>query len=104
MIAPRRSTAGMGMLEAPHDALFRAVFRHAAHAASWLRTVLPAPLGGAIEWRTLAPAPAAAHGMHLRRQDAHLVFTARLPGGIDLVLLLEHKRDADAGLHAQLLR
>ncbi|MBX3464325.1 MAG: Rpn family recombination-promoting nuclease/putative transposase [Planctomycetes bacterium] len=94
----------MGMLEAPHDALFRAVFRHAVHAASWLRSLLPAPVGAVIAWRTLAPAPAAAHGMHLRRQEADLVFTARLAGACDLVLVVEHKHDADADLHGQLLR
>lgn len=94
----------MRILEAPHDALFGAVFRHPANAASWLPTVLPPALSAAIDWRSLRPAPATAFGVHLRRHLADLVFTASLHGGGTVVFVIEHKFDGAPELEYQLLR
>lgn len=95
----------MGFLEAPHDTFFRAVLGHPAGAASWLCTVLPARVVGAIDWGTLLPAPDTALGVRLRRHHADLVFTARLRATRGaLLLLIEHKAQHDPDLSSQVLR
>jgi hypothetical protein len=98
-------------IEAPHDTFFRAIFRHAAHTASWLAAVLPATIAGAIDWRTLVVGTDTVFGLRLHRHQADLVFTADLRGGDGLrghgpplLLLIEHKAQVDAQLPSQLLR
>lgn len=95
----------MGILEAPHDTFFGTVFRHPVHAAGWLGTVLPEPVQTAIDWSTLTAAPSSAHGVHLRRHQADLVFAARLQANQEpLLVLVEHKHDGDPDLPSQLQR
>lgn len=92
-------------IEAPHDTFFRAIFQHAACMASWLGAILPASVARAIDWRTLTPATDTAFGVHLRRHQADLVFTAALrPNGAPVLILVEHKAQPDAQLASQLQR
>jgi hypothetical protein len=89
----------------PHDELFRFTFQHARHAAPWFRSVLPPTLANAIDWQSLAPAPAVLQGETLRLQIADLVFHAERTGGRGPVwLLAEHKSHRDPGVASQLLR
>jgi predicted transposase/invertase (TIGR01784 family) len=95
----------VGILEAPHDTFFRTVFRHPVHAASWLCTLLPEPVRAAIDWSSLTAAPPSAHGVHLRRHHADLVFAARLHHSQEpLLVLIEHKHDGGPDLPSQLQR
>ncbi len=94
----------MGMLEAPHDTFFRAVLGQPAYAASWLGSVLPQRIVRAIDWSTLAAAPDTALGVRFRRHHADLVFTATLPNGATVLLVVEHKAQPDPDLASQLLR
>ncbi len=87
----------------PHDSLFHTTFRHAVHAGSWARSILPQDLAAAIDWSTLAPAPERMHGSLLRMSIGDLVFTARATDGRPLLVLLEH-RSRDDGLEDQVLR
>jgi hypothetical protein len=93
------------MLDAPHDTFFRTVFRRARTAASWLRSVLPAPTVEALDWRTLAPVGDVAFGVRLRRHHADAVFGCRLRANRAVVLILiEHKAHRDPMLDSQVLR
>ncbi|MBX3461548.1 MAG: Rpn family recombination-promoting nuclease/putative transposase [Planctomycetes bacterium] len=92
-------------IEAPHDTFFRAIFQRAAPAASWLGTLLPAAVLGALDATTLSPAAGTALGVRLLRHHADLVFTAALRHNrAPVLLLLEHKAQPDADLPSQLLR
>ncbi|MBX3462875.1 MAG: Rpn family recombination-promoting nuclease/putative transposase [Planctomycetes bacterium] len=92
-------------IEAPHDTFFRTMFQRAARTASWLGTILPAPVARTIDWGTLAPATDTAFGVRLHRHQADLVFTATLRGnGAPILLLLEHKAEPDPDLASQVLR
>ena len=92
-------------MQNPHDTLFHQVMRHPAHAAAWVRSLLPATLAPAIEWSTFAPAGERVPGLRLRSQHLDLVFVAELDGRrARLVLLLEHKSGPDPALLSQVLR
>jgi hypothetical protein len=43
----------LAFIKNPHDALFRAVFGDPDNAAELLRSILPAEITAAIDWRTL---------------------------------------------------
>jgi predicted transposase/invertase (TIGR01784 family) len=89
----------------PHDRLFHSTFRRPRFVAAWLRHVLPPAIVAAVAWDTLVPASEHAVGLRLRSHFADLVFAARLIGSDEEVLLiLEHKADPDAGLRSQVLR
>lgn len=45
------------MSSSPHDALFKAVFGQPEHARGALRAVMPAVLGDALDWASLAACP-----------------------------------------------
>lgn len=99
--APRATAA----VPTPHDDLFRFTFRHARHAAAWLRAVLPTAVRDAIDWTSLRPAPESVQDRALRVRLADLVFAAERTGTrAPLWLLVEHKSHRDAGVDDQLLR
>jgi hypothetical protein len=92
-------------MQNPHDTLFHHVMRHPAHAAAWVRSLLPAILELAIDWSTFAPAGERVPGLRLRSQHLDLVFVAELDAKrARLVLLLEHKSGPDPALLSQVLR
>jgi len=92
----------------PHDTLFRFTFCHASHAASWLAGAVPMDLAAAIDWSTLVTADERLLGHRLQTHIADQVFVAATRATAaprrPLLLLVEHKSHADAGLDAQLLR
>ncbi|MBX3461963.1 MAG: Rpn family recombination-promoting nuclease/putative transposase [Planctomycetes bacterium] len=88
----------------PHDELFRSTFRHAHHAAPWLRSVLPPALRAAIDWTWLRPAPESLHADAAAVRHADLVFAARRRDNpAALWLLAEHKSHRDPAVEDQLL-
>ncbi|MCA8964347.1 MAG: Rpn family recombination-promoting nuclease/putative transposase [Planctomycetes bacterium] len=92
-------------MQSPHDQLFHFTFRHAAHAASWLRSIAPPELRAAIDWSTLAAADDRLPGLWLRPHLADRVFVAARRDDSCLVLILvEHKSHPDPEVQAQLLR
>ena len=92
-------------MQSPHDTLFHLVMRHPAHAAAWVRSILPAILVPAVDWSTFVVAGERVPGLRLRSQRLDLVFVADLcSGGARLVVLIEHKSAPDVALLAQLLR
>ncbi len=95
----------MGPTRTPHDRLFHFTFRNPRHVAAWLRCILPADVVAALDWATLTPAGERSTDARLRTHTADLVFTVRLHGSDEQVLLvIEHKAWPDAGLLAQSLR
>lgn len=89
----------------PHDRLFHFTFRNPRHVACWLRHVLPAKVVAAIAWGTLALSSERIVAMQLRSHLPDLVYTARLVGSDEIVLLiLEHKAHYDPALRSQVLR
>ncbi|MBL9079075.1 MAG: Rpn family recombination-promoting nuclease/putative transposase [Planctomycetes bacterium] len=92
---------------APHDRLFEFTFRHAAHAAGWLRSVLPRGLAATVDWTGLAPIRERFPGVRARPHLVDAAFVAPLRSGgrtLDLLLPVEHKSFGDPGLALQLLR
>jgi hypothetical protein len=88
-----------------HDSLFHLTFSEPEHAASLLRTILPAALAHAIHWDSLRLEPGSFVDDALKTRHADLLFTARM--GRQRVLLyvvLEHKSGADRWTALQLLR
>jgi hypothetical protein len=88
-----------------HDALFRHVFAQPEHAASLLRSVLPAAVAAAVDWRSLQLTAGTSVDEGLRNRHADLLFTARLAGAPALLYVLVEHKSADEPLAAfQLLR
>src|SRR4030095_5587292 len=69
----RPDPQALASVQSPHDRLFQFTFRHASHAAAWVRSVLPAPVATAIDWSTFAPANERFPGLRLRSHIADLV-------------------------------
>jgi predicted transposase YdaD len=91
-------------LTSPHDALFRYTFGQPEHAAPLLRSLLPAPLAAAIDWRTLALRSGAYVDKRLRQQFSDLLFTVRLAGRLALLwVVFDHKSRNDPWAVLQLL-
>lgn len=89
----------------PHDDLFHFVFQDVRHAAAWLVSALPRPVGDRIDWASLKPAPDKLRGDNLRWSAADLVFAAECHGSRAAVwIVAEHKAQRDAGVHDQMLR
>jgi len=88
-----------------HDSLFYRTFSQPEHAASLLRTILPAAIAHAIDWSSLRLEPGSFVDDALKKRHTDLLFTALL--GRKLVLLyvvLEHKSGADRWTALMLLR
>lgn len=92
-------------MDSPHDRWFQFTFRHAAHAAAWVKSVLPARLVEAIDWTTWRAASGSTFGPRLRRHFADAVFVAHFLGcPLRVVVVIEDKAAPDPGLESQLLR
>jgi len=88
-----------------HDSLFHHTFSEPEHAASLLRTILPAALAHAIDWDSLRLEPGSFVDDALKTLHADLLFTARLGRQpVLLYVVLEHKSGADRWTAVQLLR
>jgi predicted transposase YdaD len=80
----------------PHDALFRLVLGQPEHAASELRSVLPADLVDLLDLEAMQPVHATFVDPSLRRRHADALFTTRWRGRpAYLYLLLEHQSTPD---------
>jgi hypothetical protein len=92
-------------IQHPHDALFRAVFGDPDNAAELLRSVLPAAITAAIDWRSLRRVEGSFVDEALRDKHADLLFCADINGKRTLVYLLnEHKSEEDPWTSFQMLR
>jgi len=85
------------MSSQPHDALFKAVFSQAEHAAGLLSTVLPAALCARLDWSTLARSAGAFIDPQLAERRSDLLFSVRTRQGsmVLLYVLIEHQSEPD---------
>ncbi len=83
----------------PHDALFKAVFGQPEHARGMLRTIVPAEVGEAIDWRVLALCPGSFVDVALAHQHSDLLYATRWRGGQEALLyfLFEHQSSPPTG-------
>jgi predicted transposase/invertase (TIGR01784 family) len=89
----------------PHDALFKYVFSQPEHAASELRSVLPAEVAGRLDWSSLELQPASFVDERLSGRQADLLFTVRYEERPAYVyVLLEHQSTCDPLMAFRLLR
>src|SRR5437868_2111420 len=81
------------MLSSPHDALFKAVFGQADHARGALRAAVPAALGDALNWSTLALQPGSFVDAVLSPQHTDLLYAATWHADAEapVYLLFEHQ-------------
>lgn len=89
----------------PHDILVHSTLRHARHAASWLRWLVPDVLGQPFDWASLRILSERLHGQALRQVFADLV--AELLGHdvrLRVLFDLEHRSHRDPRLHDTMLR
>jgi predicted transposase/invertase (TIGR01784 family) len=90
----------------PHDALFGAVLGQPEHARGALRSVVPAAVGEALDWPTLARCPGSFVDPALRTRYTDLLFSVAWRGGQDALvyLLFEHQSTSDGWMAFRLLR
>ncbi len=86
----------------PHDALFKAVFGQPEHARGMLRTIVPAEVGEAIDWRVLTLCPGSFVDAALAHQHSDLLYATRWRGGQEgqdalLYFLFEHQSSPPTG-------
>ena len=89
----------------PHDALFRAVFGDPDNAAELLRSILPAAITAAIDWRTLRRVEGSFVDEALRDKHADVLLRAVIGDQATLIYMLnEHKSEEDPWTALQMLR
>ncbi|MCA9559104.1 MAG: Rpn family recombination-promoting nuclease/putative transposase, partial [Myxococcales bacterium] len=89
----------------PHDRLFKFTFGQPEHAASVLRTVLPAALLERLDLRTLEPAPGSFVDAALSERHADLLFRVQIDGhSARVYLLFDHQSGIDRQMPLRLLR
>ncbi|MBL7517027.1 Rpn family recombination-promoting nuclease/putative transposase, partial [Frankia sp. CNm7] len=89
----------------PHDAVFRRVLGEPAHAASELRSVLPAGLVERLELDRLAPVPGSFVDETLRWRHSDLLFTVPIDDREAFIyVLVEHQSSNDALMAFRMLR
>jgi predicted transposase/invertase (TIGR01784 family) len=95
-----------GMSSSPHDALFKAVFGQPEHARGALRSVVPAAVAEALEWRSLVHCPGSFIDPALSGRHTDLLFSLRWRGGGEALvyLLFEHQSTSDQRMAFRLLR
>ena len=92
------------MPSTPHDLLFKSTFSVVEIAEGELRSVLPAELSAAIDWRTLKHEPGSFVDAELKEQHTDLLFSASLGGEpIRLYLLFEHQSTVDPEMPLRML-
>ena len=102
---PARTVGGQ-----PRDALFRVVLGQPEHAASQLRSVLPAAVAARVDWASLVPVPGTFVDSELKRRHTDALFTAHLLGEqagrqqAYLYVLIEHQSEPDPVMAWRMLR
>jgi predicted transposase YdaD len=94
------------MTRKPHDALFKAGFETPANAADLLRHILPTTVADAIDWHSIARQPGTFIAPDLADRHSDLLFSARLVGSDEPVLiylLLEHQSSSDTYMVLRML-
>lgn len=92
------------MPQAPHDALFRAMFSQPQHAAEALQQALPPEVVRHLDFRTLALEPGSFIDDKLRPHYTDLLFSVRYAGlPIKLYLLFEHMSTPEPMMPLRLL-
>ena len=94
------------MSSSPHDALFKAVLGQPEHARGALRAVMPAAVGDALDWPSLAPCAGSFIDPALRAQHSDLLFSVawRGGGGALVYVLFEHQSTVDDRMAFRMLR
>jgi predicted transposase YdaD len=93
------------MINDPHDRMFKAVFSQAALAAELLCDVLPSPLAGHVDFRTLQREPGDFVDHRLGARFSDLLFSARLAGAeMRLCFLIEHRSGPEPHMPFRLQR
>jgi predicted transposase YdaD len=91
--------------EQPHDWLFKEIFSVPEHAASHLRSVLPAELVARIDWATLALENTRLHISGLDAKQADVLLSAQLAGRPALLyVVFEHQSTEDPKMPLRMLR
>jgi predicted transposase YdaD len=91
--------------EQPHDWLFKEIFSVPEHAASHLRSVLPAELVTRIDWDSLALENTRLHISGLDAKQADVLLSAQLAGKPALLyVVFEHQSTDDPRMPLRMLR
>jgi hypothetical protein len=91
--------------EQPHDWLFKEIFSVPEHAASHLRSVLPAELVARIDWDSLALENTRLHISGLDAKQADVLLSAQLAGKPALLyVVFEHQSTDDPRMPLRILR
>ena len=93
---PDSSPTGTPVAGQPHDGLFKGILGRPEHAASELRSILPAGLVGRLDFDRLERVEGSFVDRALRQQHTDVLFRARLDQGDALIyVLLEHQSTPD---------
>ena len=93
---PDSSPTGTPVTGQPHDGLFKGILGRPEHAASELRSILPAGLVGRLDFDRLERVEGSFVDRALRQQHTDVLFRARLDQGDALIyVLLEHQSTPD---------
>src|SRR5690606_30265909 len=82
---------------ASHDSLVKQTFQSPEHAASLLRTAMPAELSERIDWTTLEQVPSELVGDWFDRRLGDVLFRARFEGSrryVYIDVMLEHQSES----------
>ena len=92
------------MPSSPHDLLFKSTFSVVEIAEGELRSVIPAELAAAIDWRTLKHEPGSFVDAELKESHTDLLFSASVgQESIRLYLLFEHQSTVDPEMPLRML-
>lgn len=93
------------MTSTPHDALYKAIFQVAEHAAAELQHVLPPAVVGTIDWSTLSLRSGSYVDEELAARHSDLLFAAAtvLGSPVLVYLLFEHQSSDDGMMAFRLL-
>src|SRR5690348_4301429 len=89
----------------PHDAIFKAAFTEAQHAAAHLQAMLPAAIAERIDFSALAVVPGSFIDAALSHRHADILYSAKLGRKQALLYVLhEHQSTVDALMAFRVLR
>lgn len=103
---PPRDDAEQRAQRAPHDELFKGIFRSKDEAASLLRSSLPAEVSQCIDWSTLAEVPTEQVDGGLSKRYNDLLFRAQLIGAAReayIEVALEHQSSSERMMALRML-
>jgi predicted transposase/invertase (TIGR01784 family) len=103
---PPRDDAEQRAQRAPHDELFKGIFRSKDEATSLLRSSLPAKVSQCIDWSTLAEVPTEQVDGGLSKRYNDLLFRAQLIGAAReayIEVALEHQSSSERMMALRML-